>query len=146
MHNSRQKCAIRHKSTRFNTKMSRLKLGVYEVQYIALKRLNSFLYNRLQYVTYNNIKPDRGKVKCGVPQWSILGPLVFNYTIMICPQCRPPACQSFSLMIRTYLLSDKNLQSVPSTLNEQVTAIFEWQTLNKHAQAHNTILHHEIRN
>ena len=35
------------------------------------------LTNKKQFVTFNNCKSDVGTVQCGVPQGSVLGPLLF---------------------------------------------------------------------
>ena len=53
------------------------KLTLYGIQDIMLKWFKDYLSNRVQYVIYNGMKSMREKIKCGVLQRSILGPLLF---------------------------------------------------------------------
>ena len=107
------------------------KLELYGVQDIALKWFDSYLSNRLQYVTYNNVKSDKENVKCGVPQGSIVGPLLF---LLYINDLTTVATTSLSVLFAddtNIFLSGKNLDSMSMTLNEQLTAIYEWLCCNK---------------
>ena len=53
------------------------KLSHYGVNDTALKRLSSYLSNRKQYVNYRNCNSGLTPLHVGVPQGSILGPLLF---------------------------------------------------------------------
>ena len=53
------------------------KLEHYGIRGCALSWFRSYLSNRPQYVTYNSTTTMSQTIKCGVPQGSILGPLLF---------------------------------------------------------------------
>ena len=53
------------------------KLSNYGIQNINLKWFTSYLSQRKQYISSNQDKTDALNITCGVPQGSILGPLLF---------------------------------------------------------------------
>ena len=53
------------------------KLMNYGIRGVVLNYFNDYLKNQRQYVFINGIESDSLTVKCGVPQGSILGPILF---------------------------------------------------------------------
>ena len=53
------------------------KLEHYGVRGKALQWFKSYLHNSSQYVVYNGLQSAKLGIKCGVPQGSILGPILF---------------------------------------------------------------------
>ena len=64
------------------------KLYKYGIRGMAHVWITNYLYDRKQYVSFNKLDSPYEKVNCGVPQGSILGPLLFLMYINGCQSFR----------------------------------------------------------
>ena len=98
---------------------------------VALHWFVSYLANRKQFVTYNGVQSSMKTMKCGVPQGSILGPLLFliyvNDLARVCKRTSP-----FLFADDTNLFkSGTDLVQIIRETNEELEDISLWLKVNK---------------
>ena len=107
------------------------KLMHYGFRGTVIDWFKSFLSNRTQYVYYNNIKSNSGKLTCGVPQGSILGPLLF--ILYINDIVNTSTMLKFVLFAddTTILYSHDDLASKMNEINKELQEVTNWFKANK---------------
>ena len=103
----------------------------YGIRGPILKWFESYLTDRSQYVTYDGIKSDTSVLKCGVPQGSIQGPLLF---IMFTNDIFNVSELLFTVLYADdtcVLVGGKDLENIISCLNNELKNISTWLIANK---------------
>lgn len=107
------------------------KLEYYGIRGTSLDLFRSYLSERAQYVEYNESRSQKQSITCGVPQGSILGPLLFLLYINDLAQV---SSKLFSLLFAddsNMFISGHNLSEMVSTMNTEMVKIVEWLQVNK---------------
>lgn len=107
------------------------KLKRYGIQGIALSWIVDYLSNRKQYVAFKSSESTKSKISCGVPQGSILGPLLF--LIYINDIANTSQLLSFILFAddTNIFYSHKNFDTLVTTLNSEISKVAQWFSCNK---------------
>ena len=96
-----------------------------------LKWFESYLKGRKQYVFYNGETSDVKEITCGVPQGSVLGPLLFLIYINDLP--------NISEKLQFFLFADdtniyyesKDLKELEKTVNGELKKLTLWLNVNR---------------
>ena len=105
------------------------KLAVYGLSDNTLQLISSFLSNRQQAVAVNATVSELFPVKYGVPQGSVLGPLLFSIYINDLPLFIQAVCDLFA-DDTTIHKSHSNPQYISHKLQETINNLVEWTELN----------------
>ena len=107
------------------------KWSVYGIRGNALSWFESYLKDRRQFVTYNGVLSETRILQCGVPQGSILGPLLFliyiNDLVNVCTSSFPTLFADDTNLFN----HGKDMFSLQETLNQELANISQWLKINK---------------
>ena len=107
------------------------KLDTYGIRGTANKLIDSYLDNRKQYCTYIGEKSDYKTMKCGVPQGSILGPLLFllyiNDLAEIFTNIKPVLFADDSNLI----ITGNTVEQIEETANKELPELINWLNANR---------------
>ena len=107
------------------------KLHSYGVKGNAYKLLSSYLDNRTQKCAVNGVLSKSCTLTCGIPQGTILGPLLFLLYINDLPNCLSDSQPRMYADDTRLIYADNDICSIEASLNQDLSNINRWLIANK---------------
>jgi len=133
-HNTFPCCIFMDLSKAFDTINHQIlieKLNSYGFDDNALTLLESYLTNRKQCVIFDNILSDITELSTGIPQGSILGPILFiiyiNDIVNCCDKLTPVTYADDTTLYFTFT----NPREIEQQINHELKKVLEWLQINK---------------
>ena len=102
----------------------------YGIRGISSSWFKNYLSDREQFVSINGIESGTMKMICGVPQGSVLGPMLF----LIFINDLPNATELLTLLFAddtTFQISDTNIKNLFNSANLELEKASSWFKVNK---------------
>jgi hypothetical protein len=107
------------------------KLKIYGVRGNALKLLESYINDRYQFVSYDNVESHSMSLSVGVPQGSILGPLLYLIYTNDFYRCLKTAHSIQYADDTTLLIKGNSIEDLNLSTNQELNNINDWFKSNK---------------
>ena len=107
------------------------KMEFYGIRGIAHDWMKSYLSNRSQFVRYQNCSSNKKSTTCGIPQGSVLGPLLFIIYTNDLPDCLSRSKGILFADDTTVYLSSKNTNELYTNMSADLTKLADWFHANK---------------
>ena len=107
------------------------KLRTYGIRGTALDWFKSYLFNRRQFVSFKSSASNISSINCGVPQGSILGPLLFLIYINDIINAAPLFTYVLFADDTNVFYSHPNIHTLIDTINSELNKLSSWFKCNK---------------
>ena len=107
------------------------KLEHYGIRGKTLEWFQTYLSNRTQCVSTNGVKSKNMNISCGVPQGSILGPLLFIIYINDMHKALDKSTVHHFADDTNLLFSHKNPNVIRKTMDNELKLLFNWLCANR---------------